>query len=110
MQEDGFSARTPGWCRLFGIAAAALVLSACSKKEADKVVNSSCASGMADGLTSSSGSARVFDPDPISETGDTSISPSSVELNKYANNVDLTDLGGRGVLEGKFVDVRNGLD
>lgn len=57
----------------------------------------------------SGGEAAVFKIDPIVSSGNEALEPSSPALDGYRAPVELSHLSGRGVLEGKFVDVRNGL-
>src|SRR5205823_2556034 len=57
----------------------------------------------------SSGSSRVFYPDPIVDSGNATLSPTSRKLDDYALPMILDHLDGRGVLAGTYVDVRNGV-
>ncbi len=54
------------------------------------------------------GQARVYNPDPIVDSGISSLGPHSGLLDTYASQQDLTHLTGFGVLDGIYVSVRNG--
>jgi len=85
----------------------------CAKKTADLV--SICVNGiqehapMSKSQTGSSGSASLFFPDPETSTMSSTLVPNGAGLDQYAQVRALSNLGGRGVLEGAFVDVREGL-
>jgi len=83
------------------------LVSACQSDKPEE--SSSCIDRSLEVITESSGIGRVFTPDPISDSGNTKLSPTSLDLNQFASQVGLMHLGGRGVLEGQYVDVRNGL-
>ena len=54
------------------------------------------------------GQARVYNPDPIVDSGISSLGPHSSQLDSYADQQDLNHLTGFGVLDGSYVSVRNG--
>lgn len=70
---------------------------------------SACVEKSLNAVTGDSGQAFAFTPDPISSSGDRSLSPGDLSLDSYKTPVSLARLGGRGVLEGLYVDVRDGL-
>lgn len=86
------------------------IFSGCGSK---KVTQSSedpyCAKQNLETVAGSSGSAYVFNPDPMVASGNPSLSPTSRNLDEFRMEVSLSRLGGRGVLEGQYVDVRNGI-
>lgn len=84
-----------------------IFLASCSQDS--DLPESSCVEGPLEQVAGASGQAYVFNSDPISASGNPTLSPSSLDLNPYREEVGLSNLGGRGVLEGKYVDIRNGL-
>ncbi len=81
----------------------AFALTGCFRKDPpNQVEDTSCAEGSVDGA-GSGGSASVFNPDPISATGNQALSPSLLTLDDYRASVTLSNLGGHGLLEGKYV-------
>lgn len=60
------------------------------------------------GTAGATGSALVFQPDPLARSGSQSVSPTSAILDELRSEVTLDRLGGQGVLEGSYVDIRNG--
>lgn len=72
--------------------------------------SSNCAQGPFQVIAGTQGAAMAFVPDPIISSGIASMSPTSLQLDKYAQSVTLSHLTGKGILEGSYVDVRNGLD
>ena len=85
-------------------------LSACAKDAEVAPPPNNCAPDQLpklDGLPGT-GHAKVFSPDPIISSGQSSLSPNSLKLDSFATPVTLNHLGGHGVLEGPYVDVRNG--
>ena len=85
-----------------------LVLTSCAKK-VDDPAYTNCVQGTPAKTAGADGSALVFVPDPEASSGSSHLSPTSVKLDDYRTEVALAHLGGRGVLEGQYVDVRNGL-
>lgn len=81
-----------------------LIASGCAKKS-DSLTNR-CVQPSAEAISGSEGQAMVFAPDPITQTGDTSISPAAYSLDEYRKPASLQNLGGHGVLEGAYVDIR----
>ncbi len=61
--------------------------------------------------TGSTGSAYVFDPDPVASSGNPNLSASasSTSFDSFREQVQLSNLGGHGVLEGAYVDIRTSL-
>ncbi len=53
--------------------------------------------------------ARVFKVDPVNSSGIPTLSPASLKLDDYRMDATLYRLSGRGVLDGNYVEVRNGL-
>jgi hypothetical protein len=68
-----------------------------------------CARPMSDPSAGSVGTGLIFDVDPRAASGDPILPATSTRLDSYRSQATLADLGGRGVLEGTYVDVRNGL-
>ncbi len=87
-----------------GVALLGLGLVDCAK---DEVVTSECAPDQLDRIASAEGVGRAFSPDPAVRSGRTDLSPNA-SLDAFAIDVPLSNLGGHGVLEGTYVDVRNG--
>lgn len=79
--------------------------SGCAKPEE----STECAPRALKPVSGESGVAQAFLPDPVNASGIPSLSPTSLKLDLYRSSVALSNLGGLGVLEGRFVDVRNGL-
>ncbi len=52
----------------------------------------------------------VFDPDPASSSGNPNLPPTASSLDSTRKEVALDFLNGRGLLEGRYVDVRNRLE
>ena len=94
-----------------------LVLGGCAKKDISSSVptpaassGASCYTGKIEKIsTLSTGEAQVFLPDPGARAGSYGLAPSSRRLDEYRSRVALSHLGGQGVLEGQYVDIRNGL-
>lgn len=72
--------------------------------------NSSCASTQLQSNTGTTGTASVFMLDPMTFSMNPNLTPNSLSLDQYRSTVLLSHLGGNGVLEGQYVDIRNGLD
>src|SRR5436305_1026753 len=84
------------------------VLMGCGKDE--KAGSAGCYSKNADSGTGSSGAAFAFLPDPLVRSGRTNLTPQDPgNLDPLRAQVGLQNLGGHGVLEGRYVDIRNGL-
>jgi hypothetical protein len=66
---------------------------------------SSCATAATTQVGGSSGSALVFNPDPIVASGNASLAPTSLSLDQYRSDVALSNLNGNGVLSGKYVNI-----
>jgi hypothetical protein len=79
---------------------AACALGGCKPKAKDEPA--ACAVSSTDGA-GSDGAARIFDPDPLSSSGNPGVSPTSLSLDNYRVPVTLANLTGHGVLEGKYV-------
>ncbi|MCM2277131.1 MAG: hypothetical protein NDJ89_03580 [Oligoflexia bacterium] len=79
------------------------------KQTGREASNSSCAPESLLAAAPGQGQASVLYPDPVIASRDPAISPGSLKLDLYASAVTLEHLGGRGVLEGSYVEVRNGL-
>ncbi|HLE01122.1 MAG TPA: hypothetical protein VJB59_12735 [Bdellovibrionota bacterium] len=93
---------------LFGVLViVSFSLSGCNESPAPQP--QSCVAGLPAITTGANGLARVFLPDPAASAGILSLSPASLKLNDYAVSRELLRLGGRGVLEGRYVEVRDGL-
>jgi hypothetical protein len=105
----------PGFNRalfLFSLLSSALFASCGKSNQANtsNCINSIVGSSpLAQSKTGSSGQALVFYPDPETSALRTSIIPNGSNLDQYSEPRALSNLGGRGVLEGSFVDVRDGL-
>jgi hypothetical protein len=87
----------------------ATALAGCAKGSSDSQGVNCAASSLEPNVATDTGTARVFSPDPILASGQDALSPTSLQLDSFAKGVTLERLGGHGVLEGKYVDVRNGL-
>ncbi len=87
---------------------ALLGASACSKDE-PLVEPSNCAGELVETGAGANGSGLVFNGDPAIASGNPNLSPSALNLDDFRSQVSLARLGGRGVLEGTYVDVRSGL-
>ncbi len=81
----------------------------CREKEPPLASSDQCVQDLTSVSSGPQGRAFVFNPDPIVSSGNPTLSPSSLRLDSFREEVTLRNLGGRGVLEGAFVDVRNGL-
>ncbi len=82
---------------------------ATEQKKEELLTQSACLSSAPKELVSNSeGTAMVFTLDPIATSLNQKLSPVSIHLDDYRSPVALHNLGGTGVLLGKFVDVRNG--
>jgi hypothetical protein len=79
----------------------------CAKKVPD--VAGSCAKDIGETVAGPGGEAFVFVPDPMTSAGNLNLSPSSLRLDDFRTRVAVERLGGRGVLEGQYVDIRNGV-
>lgn len=69
----------------------------------------SCVTPLSAPTAGATGVGLVFDPDPMSASGLGTLPPTSSSIENYKKEVDLAYLGGYGVLEGQYVDVRNRL-
>ncbi len=67
-----------------------------------------CAAAASAVIASSTGTARVFLPDPIVASGNSALSPKSTKLDDYLATVPLKNLSGKGILSGTYVDIRSG--
>ena len=82
----------------------------CAPKEANLADTSFCApTSLSAGVVAASGKASVFHLDPMISSGNFKLSPQSQNLDQYTVPVILPRLGGRGVLEGTYVDVRDNM-
>ncbi len=70
-------------------------------------LESPCAPSTLSVVTGATGRANVFLIDPISSSGNMTLSPASVQLDSYVDSVVLSHLSGQGVLSGKYVNVVN---
>jgi hypothetical protein len=86
----------------------AFAFSACAKKQ-NTALSVDCVSSTPPKTAGSTGSALVFVPDPEVASGNPHLSPTSMNLDDYRSAVTLSHLGGLGILEGQYVDVRDGL-
>jgi hypothetical protein len=86
---------------------ASLAFASCAKKTEPQL--DSCVQGTPSITTGSTGTGLVFVADPEASSGVSSLSPSSLKLDEFRSEVKLDRLGGRGVLEGQYADIRNGL-
>lgn len=91
-----------------------LLSNACAKKEdagpdstANPDVSPYCAPSSLEKVASQTGVGLVFSPDPMSASGAKGLPANSTQLDQYRSEVKLSNLRGYGVLEGKYVDVRN---
>lgn len=67
-----------------------------------------CVKDLRDVRAGDSGSALVFQGDPIAASGRADLSPEASDLDSFREGVALERLSGKGVLSGRYVDVRNG--
>jgi hypothetical protein len=87
-----------------------LTLTGCLKQSQDPQPSQDpCVGALAPRSSMSTGNSWIFDPDPMVASNNPILSPASVKLDSYRSPASLDRLTGRGVLEGQFVDVRNGL-
>ncbi|MCM2323204.1 MAG: hypothetical protein NDJ90_08065 [Oligoflexia bacterium] len=84
-------------------------IAGCAKLETREAATAQCAPESLRTVTGSEGSANVLFPDPVAASGDPALSPGSLRLDLFDSAAPLRNLGGRGVLEGQYVEVRNGL-
>lgn len=90
--------------------AALMTLAGCGGVSGDGIDTVRCSVPAETAIAGTTGTALVFTPDPIVDSGRSSLTPDELDLDGYRTTVELSNLSGRGVLEGKFVEVRNGLD
>lgn len=94
--------------RFMNTAAAAMALlfvfSGCQKKTEKLGL---CVKETTSGLASTA-PAKVFHPDPMVESGNPVLSPTSSTVGNFARSVTLQNLTGKGVLEGSYVTVIDG--
>lgn len=84
------------------------VLAACGKNDVASQVN--CAPlDVGAQIAGSTGTGLVFKQDPITASGKKDLDPDSDSLNEYRSEVTLERLSGKGVLEGRHLEVRNEL-
>ncbi|MBC7690839.1 MAG: M36 family metallopeptidase [Methylotenera sp.] len=105
-------ARQSGRKKVFCWISLCCLLSACGSKDSSATKASSsisCAESLAQTGAGSTGSGYIFNIDPMVSSGNQSLAPNSTQLDSYRSRVNLERLGGRGVLEGSYVEVRNGL-
>lgn len=88
-----------------GFAAIMVLGASCSKDVATTA--SSCAPTSLSVVADSTGSASVLTPDPLVASGLANLSVSSPRVDDYRRDAGLAHLGGYGVLEGQYVDVRD---
>ncbi|MEK6706410.1 MAG: hypothetical protein AABZ06_11545, partial [Bdellovibrionota bacterium] len=88
-----------------------LFVAGCSKEKVNitEPVNINCAPSSLQIMTGSAGSAMAFLPDPMISSKMSDLTPVSLRLDDFRNLVSLSRLTGKGVLEGLYVDIRNGL-
>ena len=91
------------------IAATIALASGCAKHKEPLVSKCRYPSDLQSGA-GDRGTARLFLIDPITRSGNPLVSPTDGNLDSYATDVALSRLGGLGVLEGTYVDVRNEID
>ncbi|MGZ3687293.1 MAG: hypothetical protein ACXVBW_03275, partial [Bdellovibrionota bacterium] len=82
-------------------------LYSCSQQATTSTPSNCAPDSLPDGAASASGVAQVFSPDPMVSSGNATLSPTSLNLDQYTSSVALPRLGGHGVLEGQYVDVRD---
>jgi hypothetical protein len=83
---------------------------ACAKNEVTASASGGraayCAASVpASPIAGTTGSARVFEFDPMVSSGNTALSPGATNLDAFATSATLTNLQGYGVLRGSFVYV-----
>jgi hypothetical protein len=86
------------------------VTAGCFKDESKnfQITNNFCAPRSLSSNAKTVGQALSFLVDPIVSSGNANLSPTSKNLGSYVRSVGLENLTGKGVLEGKYVDVRSG--
>ena len=85
-----------------------LPLFGCGVKDTE-IEETICLSDELPELSQSDGEGYVFITDPISSSGEVSLSPTSLQLNDYSQRVKLENLTGKGILQGEHVEVLNGI-
>lgn len=84
-------------------------LAGCGSKQSPSAPQSNCVNSVPTVNSGSDGRGSVFNLDPMVSSGLKILSATSLKLDDYRSQVTLKNLGGHGLLEGKYVDVRNGL-
>lgn len=95
----------------WALSIAGFALAACAKPVTDENCILSNSSGISElkQVAGTQGAAEVFFPDPVAASGNSSLSPTSLRLDLYRQPVELERLSGKGILEGQYVEVRNGI-
>ena len=81
--------------------------SGCGKK--DSLLADFCATDSSYQPSANTAAAYAFQPDPMVRSGVQNFSPRTARYDDLRDQVALSHLGGNSVLEGSYVDVRNGL-
>ncbi len=98
--------QTTGCFTTIALATTSVLLSSCAKNSEPSF---SCATPDSPGQTGNTGSALVFNVDPVASSRNPSLGVASSELDDFRTEVTLSRLNGRGVLEGTHVTVSNDL-
>jgi hypothetical protein len=86
-----------------------LVAGACAPKFGEEPPAETCISTVPEQKAGATGRAYSFPSDPMTSSGNPNLSPVSNQLDSFKTEVQLQNLGGRGLLEGSYVEVRDGL-
>ncbi len=84
-----------------------LGLAACAQDE-EKALEA-CRTPNSNVIASEIGSGLVFDVDPVVASDNPFLSPLDANLDRYRSEVTLTELSGKGILDGKYITVNNTL-
>ncbi len=104
---DGMGLR--GKSLFLSLVVALLGAASCSPSQSSPAPQSSCAPTSLSVTASSTGPALIFQPDPMIDSGNANLTPTSSQLDQYRKSVTLSHLSGEGVLQGQYANVLNGL-
>ena len=94
------------------ISVSALIgLSACAKKGSTTppaAVALGCAGDFSKSVAGETGTGLAFIVDPMVSSANSTLSPTSVLFDNYRTPMPLSHLGGFGILQGSYVDIRSG--
>jgi len=105
--EPGFARKSALSLALVTLLLATIPIGCGIKESVPPKKGGNCAADSLSVITGETGSAMAFLPDPMISSGNASLLPQSSALDTFRSSVSLERLGGRGVLEGQYVDVRD---